>query len=514
MIQKKPFFDKFTDSRLWLVSGISLLLITLCYFQIQSDDLYMYLAIGREYLKTGRIPELDPFIYSIVNYKWEVIHEWAGYLTFFEIFQKFSWQGVVLFKTALILLIYIIPLIKLKNSKQSVLVWAIFSCLSGYCSEFRFTERTALFSDLFTMLVFWILFSEKKGASRFSYLLPVIFLLWVNLHPGFLLGWALIAIYFISESFQIKDLDSFKRIGKKNLKMSLLVVFSALACLVNPRGIHGIIYPLEWANGPGQLMKRFYYEWMPTLSPFMFGHSLGYLILFQAGIAILLIGVSYFLNSGFICSFEFLCFLFFIFFEFCALRFVPLGSYGLAAVSMILLDQSSRFQRWAETATQKVISVSLLFSLILWSVSIHSILKGHSSFSGERKFGSSPDESFSPVKAAQFILQSQLKNVFNTHLFGAFLAWEWQGKRKVFYHGFVTDMRFFVEEYSRFMNREDFEEMVRRYQIDGFILDRFANEAPFFKILEHHPDWTLAYLDTAAAVFVKKEAKSRPSSPQ
>jgi hypothetical protein len=47
-----------------------------CTFPVQSDDIFMYLAIGRRFFNDGRLPRIDPFLFSLPDYHWHITHEW------------------------------------------------------------------------------------------------------------------------------------------------------------------------------------------------------------------------------------------------------------------------------------------------------------------------------------------------------------------------------------------------------------------------------------------------------
>jgi hypothetical protein len=119
------------------------------------------------------------------------------------------------------------------------------------------------------------------------------------------------------------------------------------------------------------------------------------------------------------------------------------------------------------------------------------------------------DETFQPVKAADFLDTIELKtSLFNQHDFGCYLAWRWNGKRKLFYHGAVDDMKFYNDDYLG-VNRSpaEFDRIVNKYKIGAFMLTRYDVRAPnlplLYRILLTRSDWHLVYLDEIAMIFLK-----------
>ena len=76
------------------------------------------------------------------------------------------------------------------------------------------------------------------------WLLPLLMLVWVNVHGGFLLGFVLLGIYWLSAAWQWLSLkeDRFEealqkiRAGKRARDLPSIGLFSALATLANPYG--------------------------------------------------------------------------------------------------------------------------------------------------------------------------------------------------------------------------------------------------------------------------------------
>src|SRR5437870_9914408 len=76
----------------WLAAGGALLVLGfLSFFPVQSDDIFMYLAIGRRFFREGGFPRIDPFLYSIPNYYWHILHEWASHLLAYGLYQFGGW---------------------------------------------------------------------------------------------------------------------------------------------------------------------------------------------------------------------------------------------------------------------------------------------------------------------------------------------------------------------------------------------------------------------------------------
>src|SRR5262249_37627643 len=124
----------------------------------------------------------------------------------------------------------------------------------------RFIERSSLFSDLFTAVVLALVLAHRVTPNRSRYALPFIFLLWANLHPGFLTGLAICVAAVLWDVLRVRE--------PSVRNFALCVAASGLSCVANPGGISGMLYPLRPFFDPSwQVYREHNYEWMRTFYP-------------------------------------------------------------------------------------------------------------------------------------------------------------------------------------------------------------------------------------------------------
>jgi len=481
--------DGISKKLVWVFAA--LLIVSVSMFPLMSDDLFMYLAIAREYLKTGSFPATDPFLYSIPNFSWTIMHQWLGYLVFYGLYVLGDFNLIVILKSLFLTAVFCFPLWRLSkspSSSQATWVWGLSVVIAVWAMSFRMIERTSFFTDFFIVAVLNILTAEKVKPSRWKYLLPVIFLFWVNLHPGFPIGWFLCGLFLLVNIRQWKTAE-FR-------KIAAMTLLSVLVCFINPRGIDGFLYPFSFMQNEGKIFRQFYYEWMPTLHSSYREYAQSYFIVDLGVLNLVLL----FLARKQKPYFEFLASAFFIFYGFYAIRFVP--SYCFALVT---LNASLAMKIQYPKFSFKYLNLALAMVALLWAVK--NIGWGYETISGHRDFGLGVNPQIVPEKAAQLLDQSGLKaNVYNSHLYGSYLAWAWEGHRKILYHGFVTDTQFFVNEFLKFgVGRSQFDQQVQKFDIGAFFLDRFKGNEGLLEILSNHPEWQLAYKDEGALIFIKKQ---------
>jgi hypothetical protein len=224
-----------------------------------------HIRTGQLILATHAIPHIDPFsattsltASSPPWFAWEWLYDvLVGWLE-----ADAGLNGVVLFTALVIAAVFAWTFRLLLLRGTNVFVALILLLLAASAGMIHFLARPHVVSWLFTMAWFWILessegknpgsgsdsdsdFVSKTGRPWLLWLLPPLMLLWVNVHGGFLLGFALLVIYWAGAAWQwvkLKDerLDDVlrkMRAGRRVRVLTLTGILSALATLVNPYGL-------------------------------------------------------------------------------------------------------------------------------------------------------------------------------------------------------------------------------------------------------------------------------------
>jgi hypothetical protein len=227
-----------------------------------------HIRTGQMILATHAIPRVDPFSSSNIGQPW-FAWEWLYDLLVGWLESVAGLNGVVLFTALVIATVFAWTFQLLLRRGTNVLVALILVLLAASAAMIHFLARPHVVSWLFTVVWFWILESSEKtwseGDSDSSatpaanpqrswilWLLPLLMLVWVNLHGGFLVGFALLGIYWFGAAWQwlrLKE-DRFEdalrkiRAGRRARVLTLTGILSAAATLVNPYGfqLHVHIY--------------------------------------------------------------------------------------------------------------------------------------------------------------------------------------------------------------------------------------------------------------------------------
>jgi len=233
-----------------------------------------------EMILTSGIPKSDPFSYTMSTFAW-VDHAWSLSTLIYILKLLTGFWGLSLVFSLITLSILVTSsriktlLTKTKVFAQTNLVLGIprtslilalpvnFTSL-GYFAALPvilttsilftfFGVRAQIVSWLMLAIVLFILFDERKWEKR-RFLLPLIFLVWANLHGSFVMG---------LETFAIFVFFRFLRTKKLEVNELLLFLVSVLLTLLNPYGSG--IWKEAYSSISDSSLRFRIIEWMPAL---------------------------------------------------------------------------------------------------------------------------------------------------------------------------------------------------------------------------------------------------------
>lgn len=233
-----------------LVGGLLLALFFIVTINNLDADLGWHLRAG-EYILTHReVPRADTFSNSMPGYEW-VDHEWLTQALLAWLHDRDLWYAVIAVFTLLWFLPFAVWLGRMRKSFDIWIVGLAGLLLLGYLGV-----RPHMFSYLFYFLVLEACLARYVRGNRtiFFYFLPGIFLLWANMHGGFLAGLLVLALFAAGELYEKR------RIAPADAAVLLL---SFAATLVNPYGVGLYREAVSVAASP--FLAKYINEWQSAL---------------------------------------------------------------------------------------------------------------------------------------------------------------------------------------------------------------------------------------------------------
>ncbi len=203
-------------------------------------DIGWHIRDGENIVATRTIPRVDSFSATMNGRNWYA-WEWLYDALVGIIFNGSGLNGVVFFSALVIALTLALVFRFTLLRGASLPVTVVFFVLCVIASSIHFLARPHVVAWLIALVWFWILDSSAADTGSFGRLiwLPILMVLWANLHGGFVLGFVLLGIFVLGEILTfLKCPDRAQRCTSRRRTLLLLATgaISLLASLVNPYG--------------------------------------------------------------------------------------------------------------------------------------------------------------------------------------------------------------------------------------------------------------------------------------
>jgi hypothetical protein len=203
---------------------------------------------GQQMLQMHAITRVDSFS-SVMNGQAWYAWEWLYDAVIATIHSPMGLNGVVFFSALVIAVTFTLVLrLALRRGASLPIATVLLLISIGACS-IHLLARPHLISWLFAVVWFQVVDSAASHPEkcRRLYWLPVLMLIWVNVHGGFVFGLVLLVIYILGGWFQYfasGEADDRRGIGALHKQLGIVTVLSVLATFVNPYGykLHQHIY--------------------------------------------------------------------------------------------------------------------------------------------------------------------------------------------------------------------------------------------------------------------------------
>lgn len=169
--------------------------------EITDSDFWWHLKTGQYILQNHRLPSPDPFAYTTAGAgsaypgeelvrQFNLTHEWLFQVVLYSVYAVGGFAGVVLVRAmTLTMLCGVVGFVAYRRSRgfyRSILAALLCASIATlYTSDRPFGFSFLLLAVTIALLDF----------RRYLFMLPVVFLIWSNLHGGFIVGWAALGAY-------------------------------------------------------------------------------------------------------------------------------------------------------------------------------------------------------------------------------------------------------------------------------------------------------------------------------
>jgi len=156
-------------------------------------DTYWHLASAKWMVEHGQLLRMDVFSSTVTGQPYSV-GEWLGQLALYLAYLAGGWTGLALLRATLVAIgafFLARAALRIAPAPFAIAVTAFALALS----EITWTDRPQLFTLALFPMLFELLLAARAGRTRLLLAVPPVLLVWTNLHAGYALGLALVAIF-------------------------------------------------------------------------------------------------------------------------------------------------------------------------------------------------------------------------------------------------------------------------------------------------------------------------------
>lgn len=216
---------------------------------IADPDIGWHLRNAQYQIHTHSFLRQDLYSFTTHGKPW-MDHEWLAEIPFYLAWRAFGPRGVFLVSVALIetilLGIFGLAYVQSKSAKAAFVV----SFAAIFLASVSFGPRTLLFGWVFLVVELGILYRFRSGRRQQDlWLLPFLFLLWVNAHGSWIIGIVLLGLFIMSGCVEgtCGSIEDRRWTRAEAVSLGWTSLLSVLAVFVNPYGWRLVLYPFDIA---------------------------------------------------------------------------------------------------------------------------------------------------------------------------------------------------------------------------------------------------------------------------
>lgn len=233
---------------IYILLGI-LCLFLACLSTNYDYDLFARLIVGERFIENGILPFKDFLSYTPVHPWYD--HEWGSGVIFYLFLKYLGSAGLILLQAGLMCVTayFVIKTQRLQKKAYptSLLFMTVFLILFMRLNSELI--RCQLFSFAFFAMFLYFLEKNRRTGSNLVWLIPIITIVWNNLHGGITAGLGLVFLYFIAAVIERKPWK--KYLGVLAVSVPLLAI--------NPYGWKYLNFLFSAAT----MNRKYIVEWWP-----------------------------------------------------------------------------------------------------------------------------------------------------------------------------------------------------------------------------------------------------------
>lgn len=397
--------------------------------------------------------------------------------------------------------------LRLLNQRLDVNSVTIIAAIAIGCSPACRYYKPELFSLLMFCWTLFVFFHVKVSGRKFLfYFYPLIFVLWVNLHGGFVVGVVFLAMAFIGEILNRIFFPKESLTNEILIHFGIANILSLAFTLLNPYGVDylksiytGITSPVYAEINKYIFSYVSFWPFLKTFRAEFFNVGLSAWIMTLMLLALLILSV-YELIKRKSCDFTVLIISLALYWK--GMETSRASYFFLVSFFFIVF-----YLLIHRLKLNNIYNRSAIFSLSVFICFIISVVYINIRYNVDSKwFGAGLDDA-APVKEVAFLKQYKLEGpIFNDYMSGGYLMWDLYPDYKVFIdpRGSLYGNQVFFDYMNltaKRVTRDDINDFTNKYPFKIAII---SYQPIILNFLKAGDEWHLLYCEKNAAILIHK----------
>jgi hypothetical protein len=248
--------NQFLQTRRLFVAILGLGLFTMAARGVADPDVWWHLRTGQMMVQTHAVLRSDPYSFTRYGQPW-VDHEWLSQLLIFGLYRLAGWAGLIAGFGTVIAAAFMVVFWRCPGRPY---VAGVITLLGAFASAPSWGVRPQMLTLLLASILLLIL-ERSNQSPKVLWWTPLLMLLWVNLHAGYALGIALIALFLVGDALDAAfGLKGGPPQAARFRSLVLALVACAAVVPLNPYGAAMYSYPLRTLGS--RAMQSYIGEWL------------------------------------------------------------------------------------------------------------------------------------------------------------------------------------------------------------------------------------------------------------
>ena len=224
---------------------------------VTDPDFWWHLTTGNWILSHHAVPHQDLYTFTVNDHRW-ITHEWLSEVVLALLYAAGRLPLVSLTLGAVTAAGFLLVYLAI-DRRVNFVIAGLALALGVAAANPIWGPRIQMITFTLSALTYLWVKRFCEGRSRALYFLPAVMLIWVNLHAGFVLGYAILGVALLVEGMRYL----LRRPGAMTLPrlraMTVILAASIGVAILNPNGWDIYLYPFQTGGSAEQ--QRLIVEW-------------------------------------------------------------------------------------------------------------------------------------------------------------------------------------------------------------------------------------------------------------